>query len=109
MQKIIILICLTLFCSCTKKIEVQRQKVEILQLETTVEPIKLQDIYLENGQCLFVKNPQKEVYCISKENVIKNIQNYQILRIKYNSLLQIYETKQQYYEKNQKILNGEKI
>ena len=84
MSKIIKIAILTfLLCNCaTQKALVQQNKLEIAKVDTSIEPIKLQPVECtENKQCKIL------------------IDNFNILRIKYNELLLKYKNDIEYYNK----------
>lgn len=79
--KITILTCL--LCNCaTQKVLVQQNKLEIATVNTNIEPIVLQP-----------------VECTKEKQCKILINNFNILRIKYNELLLKYKNDIEYYNK----------
>lgn len=101
MPRIIIIALTLIIFSCNKKANTAVFGVykPPLNESSNIRDISLKSIHIEEGECKLVSDPEKEFYCIDKENAANIIYNTKVLRIKYNELKQKLVIYDQYYGK----------
>ena len=98
MRIILILISLLISNCAPKPLEIvsASSNLKVPQDNLEIEEIKLNDVHFSYDDCFILTNSTIKVYCITEENLIKDISNMNTMRVGYNRLLQQYKNERQY-------------
>ncbi len=102
----IILILTLITIGCANKNQVKIQEIQVfkpqLQYSNTIQNLELFSTrYIDTGKCTWDENPDADIFCITLENAILDIQNYNRIRMQYNDIKNKLELMEEYYEKSQ--------